>query len=156
MGIFGDTAGLRIDSSGGLVWAARNRPRARTKAAGLFALFVALGLCCGLAGCGGNFSGTDLLVDPGRYTVYKCEDLVARWKAVTAREKDLHGLMAKAEQTGGGVVVGSLAYRTELETVMGDERLLQRAAADKNCTLPYQGQGGQPQGAGYQSDQGIR
>jgi hypothetical protein len=123
---------------------------------------VAGGLACALAGCASN-EGSELLVDPGRYSVYKCDDLAARWKVVSAREKELRGLMDRANQSGGGAIVGSLAYRSDYDVVMGDERLLQRAAAEKNCGLPFQtqsgqtlnGQGGQPQGPQLQSDQWI-
>ncbi len=132
----------------GQVW-----PRWRTCVPRSFAVLgiAAIGFASGLAGCTSNYSG-ELLVDPGRYAVYKCDDLAARWKVVTAREKELHGLMEKANESSGGVVVGSLAYRTQYDTVIGDEKLLQRAAAEKNCALPFV-QGGQPQ---FQSDQSIR
>jgi hypothetical protein len=169
MGIFGDTArppvAARLDPAG--------RMRGRVRA---FVLFVVLDLACGLAGCAGNVTGSDFLVDPGHYAAYKCDDLIKRWKIVTTREKELRGLIARADQNNAGVVVGSLAYRTEFDVVTGDERLLQHAAADQNCTLPYQGQSGplqpgqpqagqpqagqlpngQPQGTGYESDHGIR
>ncbi|HEX3506453.1 MAG TPA: hypothetical protein VHU22_23965 [Xanthobacteraceae bacterium] len=158
------------------------RGRARVKVPRVFALLAVLDLACSLAGCAGNVTGNDFLVDPGHYAAYKCDDLIKRWKIVTAREKELRGLVARADQNNAGVVVGSLAYRTEFDVVMGDERLLQRAAADQNCALPYQGQSGgplqpgqpqagqpqagqpqagqvpsgQPQSTGYESDRGIR
>ncbi|HZC57955.1 MAG TPA: hypothetical protein VE396_18205 [Xanthobacteraceae bacterium] len=108
-----------------------------------------------LLGCTSNDSG-ELLIDPGRYSVYKCDELAARWKIVSTREKDLRGLMDRAGQSGGGAVVGSLAYRVDYDAVISDEKLLQRTAAEKNCGLPFQTQGGQPQNTQSQSDQGIR
>ncbi len=98
-----------------------------------------------LAGCGPNGPGS-FLVDPGRYSAYHCNELAARWKALIARENELRGLMDKASESGGGAVIGSLAYRSEYETVLTEEKLLQRAAADKNCGFTPD----------YQSDHTIR
>jgi hypothetical protein len=100
-----------------------------------------------LAGCGMSEGAGSFLIDPGRYAAYHCNELAARWSVLVAREKELHGLMDKAgEGGGGGAVIGSLAYRTDYDSVLGEERLLQRAAADKNC-------GFKPE---FQSDQTIR
>jgi hypothetical protein len=136
-----------------------------------FASSAVFGVACMLFGCTSNDSG-ELLIDPGRYAVYKCDDLAARWKIVSAREKELRGLMDRAAQTSGGAVVGSLAYRVDYDAAVSDERLLQRTAAEKNCGLPFQtpsiqaqplqAQSAQPPAAApspspqYQSDQGIR
>jgi hypothetical protein len=165
MGIFGDRAGPRlIDGS----WFGCERRRAWALPRGV-ALLAALAL----GGCAANDRGA-LLIDPGRYDLFKCDDLATRWKLVSGREKELRALMDRASQTGGGAVVGALTYRTEYETVLSDERLLQRTAAAKNCPLSFQVPGmapqpvpmqsGQPQTAPdgstqntlYQSDQGIR
>jgi hypothetical protein len=99
-----------------------------------------------LAGCGMSDGPGALLIDPGRYSAYHCNDLAARWKVLVAREKDLRALMDKADQTAGGAVIGSLAYRTDYDSVIGEERLLQRTAAEKNCNFTTQ----------FQSDQIIR
>jgi hypothetical protein len=51
-----------------------------------------------------------------------------------AREKELNGLMDKASEGGsGGAVIGSLAYRTDYNSVLSDEKLLQQTAAEKDC-----------------------
>jgi hypothetical protein len=99
-----------------------------------------------LAGCGMSGDPGAFLVDPGRYNSYHCNDLVTRWKVLVAREKELHGLMDKAGEGGGGAVIGSLAYRTDYESVLSEERLLQRTAAEKNCGFTPE----------FQSDQTIR
>lgn len=169
MGIFGDSAGSRL-IDGSWLGCRRGRVSALPRSAVVLAALA-------LAGCAANDRGA-LLIDPGRYDLYKCDDLANRWKLVSGREKELRALMDRASQTGGGVVVGSLAYRTDYETVLSDERLLQRTAAAKNCPLSFQVPGqvpgaapqpipmqsGQPQAAPggatqntlYQSDQGIR
>lgn len=99
-----------------------------------------------LAGCSMPDGAGSLLVDPGRYSAYHCNELAARWKVLIAREKDLRSLMEKADQGGGGGVIGSLAYRSDYDSVLSEEKLLQRTAADKNCDPTLQ----------FQSDQIIR
>lgn len=98
-----------------------------------------------LAGC--SKGAGSLLVDPGHYSAYHCNDLAAQWKVLAAREKELRDLMDRADQGGsGGAVIGSLAYRADYESVRSQERLLQREAAAKNCNSTTQ----------FQSDQAIR
>ena len=159
MGIFGDSAGLRLIVGS---WFGCERGSACALPCGIVVLAA-----LGLAGCAANDSAA-LLIDPGRYELFKCDDLAARWKLVSGREKELRALMDRASQTGGGAVVGALTYRTEYETVLSDERLLQRTAAAKNCPLSFQVPGqvpgaapqpvpmGSTQNPLYQSDQGIR
>jgi hypothetical protein len=109
-------------------------------------LCAAGGAGMALAGCGlGNGPGS-WMVDPGRYEVYHCNDLVTRWKQLTDREKELRALMDKASQSGAGAVIGTVAYRTDYESVLTEEKLVQREAAEKNCELTKT----------FQSDQLIR
>lgn len=115
-------------------------PRARLNRALFGAALVVL------AGCGTRDGPGSLLIDPGRYTFYHCNDLAARWKVLVARENELHGLMQRADESGGGAVIGSLAYRSDYDAVLAEEKLLQHAAAEKNCGLATQ----------FQSDQTIR
>lgn len=116
-------------------------PRLKDPSALLCALFGLLTL----AGCGGTKDAGALLIDPGRYSVYHCNDLAARWKVLAGREKDLRALINKADQTPSGAVIGSLAYRTDYDSVISEERLLQQTAAEKNCNFSTQ----------FQSDQII-
>jgi hypothetical protein len=90
-----------------------------------------------LAGCGLSDGGPGaVLVDPGHYAAYHCDGLADRWKILLAREKELRGLMDKAsEGGGGGAVIGSLAYRSDYESVLTEERLVQRAAVERNCAF---------------------
>lgn len=111
----------------------------------LSVLLCALLALLTLAGCGGTEGAGALLIDPGRYSVYHCNDLAARWKVLVAREKDLRALINKADQTPSGAVIGSLAYRTDYNSVISEEKLLQRTAAEKNCNFSTQ----------FQSDQII-
>jgi hypothetical protein len=120
-----------------------SNPSSRLHVAGLRLALVCFGLAA-LAGCT-NGAGS-LLVDPGRYSAYHCNDLAARAKVLAAREKDLRDLIERANQGGGGAVIGSLAYRTDYESVRSEEKLLQSEAVDKNCNFTPQ----------FQSDQIIR
>jgi hypothetical protein len=100
-----------------------------------------------LAGCALNEGPGQLAVDPGRYEFYHCADLATRLTVLQARENELRTLMAKAGESGGGVLVGTLAYRADYEAVLSEEKLLQRTAAEKKCAV------GPP---AFQSDQTVR
>ena len=103
-------------------------------------------LAVALAGCGlGNGPGS-FIVDPGKYDAYRCNDLIARWKLLGDREKELRNLMDKAGQTAGGAVIGAVAYRSDYEGVLTEQKIVQQRAAEKNCELT----------STYQSDTGIR
>jgi hypothetical protein len=108
--------------------------------------FLLSAVAMALAGCGlGNGPGS-FFVDPGRYEAYHCNDLVTRWKALATREKELRALIDKASQTGTGAVIGTVAYRSDYESVLTEEKLVQREAAAKKCELTTT----------FQSDQSIR
>ena len=100
-----------------------------------------------LTGCGLSTDGAGaLFVDPGRYTLYHCDDLAARRKMLVARENELRGLIERAGESTGGAVIGSFAYRSDYDAVLAEEKLLQRNAAEKNCSFA----------SPLQSDQTIR
>jgi hypothetical protein len=123
-----------------------DRPRARAPRAspargrwyGALSSFVlsslALLALVPLAGCGSDGAGA-VFIDPGRYTLYHCDDLATRRKALIARESELRGLMEKASESAAGSVIGSLAYRSEYDSVIAEQKLLQRNAAEKNCSF---------------------
>ena len=92
-----------------------------------------------LAGCGSDGAGA-IFIDPGRYTLYHCDELATRRKALIAREAELRGLMERASESAAGSVIGSLAYRSEYDSVIAEQKLLQRNAREKNCSfaLPLQ------------------
>jgi hypothetical protein len=121
--------GIRSDISSRAI----GRPtlwRAAYCGAALMLVAVALAACSLPEGVG------TVLVDPGRYSAYHCNDLAEQWKTLVAREKELRGLMDKADAGGNsntGAVIGSVAYRPEYEAVMSNEKLLQNAAKEKNC-----------------------
>jgi len=136
---------MRICGDSGGPGAADVRRRAPALSRGLFVVMLASLGGFALAGCGADGPGS-FLVDPGHYSAYHCNDLGTRWKALVARENELRGLIEKASEGGGGTVIGSLAYRSDYDSVLAEEKLVQRAAADKNCGFTPD----------YQSDHTIR
>jgi hypothetical protein len=62
------------------------------------------------------------------------------------REDELRGLIEKANESTAGAVIGSVAYRSDYEAVLTEEKMVQRTAADKKCSFM----------ADYQSDHIIR
>jgi hypothetical protein len=65
---------------------------------------------------------------------------------VASCEDELRGLIEKANETGAGAVVGSVAYRSDYEAVLTEEKMVRRTAREKNCSFM----------ADYQSDHIIR
>lgn len=108
--------------------------------------FVAVGAGA-LGGCAGSDGVGALMVDPARYAGYHCKDLIGEWNNLTAQKKQLQELINKADQGGAtGTVIGAVAYRSDYETVLERQKVLQRTAAEQNCAL-------QPV---YSSDRTIR
>ena len=60
------------------------------------------------------------LVAPDKFTLYNCPELAVRAKANSAREKELHGLMAKAGPGADGRLVSTIAYRPEYLELRGE------------------------------------
>jgi len=109
---------------------------------------LGFGILALAGGCGMSDGAGALFVDPGHYSFYRCEDLAARRKALVQRENELRGLMEKAGESTGGSVIGSFAYRSDYDTVLAEEKLIQRNATEKNCSFASPTQ--------FQSDQTIR
>jgi hypothetical protein len=108
-------------------WCSAPRPHwgGLLRAAAMSGIF----LSATLAGCAlgpGQFS-----VDPDHYEFYHCNDLVKDLKTLEARESELRSLMARASEGGGGAVIGELSYRVDYETVLTQEKMLKRVAAEK-------------------------
>jgi len=79
---------------------------------------------------------TTFLIDPAHYSVYHCDGLATRLKALQAREQELSNLMLRASEGGGGALIGNLTYRADYENALAEEKVLRRAAAEKKCDLP--------------------
>jgi hypothetical protein len=72
-------------------------------------------------------------VDPGRYEFHHCNDLVRHLKELREKETELRSLMTKASEGGGGGLVGELAYRPDYESVLTQQKMVMRVAAEKKC-----------------------
>jgi hypothetical protein len=97
-----------------------------------------------LAGCSGGVGS--LLTDPARDDAMHCNDLIRERASLISRERELRQLIDKASEGGGGTVIAAVAYRSDYETVLAQERILNRRAGELNCQLT----------PAYSSDQGIR
>ena len=105
-------------------------PTAKIRIACLLATFA-------LAGCAvSDDKLSSMMVSPGKFVLYSCDELAQRAKTNAEREQQLHMLMAKAQTGAGGDLVNTVAYRPELATLEGEDRELQQTAADKKCTTP--------------------
>ncbi len=82
-----------------------------------------------------DFSMTPL-VNPGKYQYHSCDQIAAAVKGQVARRDELQGLINRAEQSTGGVVVGALAYRTDFANTNQEIQILAATAREKNCTMP--------------------
>ena len=93
---------------------------------------AAAALC---AACSADVGGYSV-VTQDKYAIMACPEIIANRNALAGREKDLSGLVEKAESAPGGIIAGTLAYRSELGETRMKLRLAQEVAAQKNCDAP--------------------
>ena len=85
-----------------------------------------------LAGCAADSSFVErALVMPSGFDPLTCPEVVAKYKAADAREKELAGLMEKS----GSPIANALAYNTEYATARANKRFAAQAAEKKSCDL---------------------
>lgn len=90
-----------------------------------------------LAGCASGLqTAGDVFVQPGKYQFLECKQILPRLASNAAREKELTGLMDRANQSAAGPVINAMVYGADLEQVRADGRQLQLAAREKNCDMP--------------------
>lgn len=88
------------------------------------------------AGCAINGDdGGSLLVQPGKYQYLRCQDIAKRSAELSAREKELAGLMERAKEGVGGQFVSAVVYSADFEQARADMRQLRLTAQEKNCDL---------------------
>ena len=111
-----------------------------------------------LAGCATSSSGTSddrmgsLMVAPGKYVLFTCDEIVRQAAATATRARELEGLMARAGTDLGGQLVATTTYRPEYAQKRGELNELRNAAISKNCkNVP----GGDGRGA-RASDNAVR
>jgi hypothetical protein len=99
----------------------------------LFAAALALSLLAGCAGSGDRAGS--LMVAPGKYEFYKCDQLAIAMQGSQARAKELEGLMVKAQTGPAGGLVSAAAYQPDYMVVLGQMNEIRREARAKNCDL---------------------
>ncbi len=89
-----------------------------------------------LAGCSTGLDSVhtgSFFVQPGKYQFLKCPDLAQRSVAGSNREKELVGLMERANQEAAGPVVNAMVYSADLHQVRADLEELQATMREKGC-----------------------
>lgn len=117
-----------------------NRDHARRQEAGglsavlrmavLGAVAMSLGAC---ASPGEGGFGSSVFLDPAKYELYNCQQLLTARKDVNNRVLELEGLMAKAETGAGGALVSGLAYQTDYRAQRAQRDDLDARIARDNC-----------------------
>jgi hypothetical protein len=97
---------------------------------------AALALCLSLTACASGNHSVMIFADPSKYEFYNCQQLASARVAAVAREAELKGLIARAEQGAGGVFVGTIAYRPEYASAGENIRAIDLVARNKNCPPP--------------------
>lgn len=97
----------------------------------LGALAIGLGAC---AGGGGSTFGSSVFVDPSKYDLYSCQQLLQARKDTNSRVVELEGLMAKAETGAGGPLISGLAYQTDYRAQRAQRDDLDARISRENCS----------------------
>jgi hypothetical protein len=97
-----------------------------------------------LSACAGNDDMTArMLVAPGKYALFNCQQLAQQADVNMKRQHELEGLMAQAGTGSGGQMVSAVAYRPEYLQLRGEKEDLRQTAADKKCkAVPGEDLGG--------------
>lgn len=91
----------------------------------------------GAAGCSTSSSvDVMLFADPGKYEYHTCAQILAAGNATAAREAKLRDLIQKAEQSAGGTLVSTVAYRGEHRTVVEELGVIDTVSRQKKCLTP--------------------
>ncbi|MFN3656992.1 MAG: hypothetical protein ACK4UO_07030 [Pseudolabrys sp.] len=90
-------------------------------------------LSAALGACTTTNTAERSFVDPGKYMLYSCKDLQTAIAGERKREAELRMLIAKAEGSPGGAVVGTMVYRTEYLQTRGNILVAQDTLRDKRC-----------------------
>jgi hypothetical protein len=91
----------------------------------------------GAAGCSTSSNvAVMMFADPGKYEYHTCDQILKAGHATAAREAKLRELIQKAEQSPGGAVVSTVAYRGEHRTVVEELAVIDSVSRRKNCLTP--------------------
>lgn len=93
-------------------------------------------LASALAGCSSTAEQTSsAFVDPARYALYDCNQLITEYNTVVTRENELRELMDKARQGFAGPLMAEVGYSTDYLTVHGRRQSIEEVARDNKCNL---------------------
>lgn len=94
-------------------------------------------IAAGLGGCSNIEVLSSVVVAPGKFEFYNCEQLAVRGRGTAARERELKVLMDKASEGAGGAIVNAVAYQGEYLIAKGELDQLEAAAIEKKCDTPW-------------------
>lgn len=90
-------------------------------------------LAATLGGCAtGNVVGS-AFVDPSKYDLYDCKQLITARDGVNTRANELEALIAKAETGVGGALVSGLAYQSDYAAARAQRDLIDQKLASNDC-----------------------
>ena len=73
--------------------------------------------------------------EPGKYDFLDCPSIANRFKAASARERQLNELMTRASEDAGGAIVNAMVYQDDLNSARATQRSLRKAAEANNAHL---------------------
>ena len=117
-----------------LAFLSHRQPCSRSLVSSSVALLALSALGAALSGCasvGDNMSSA--FADPAKYDLYECKQLQPERERLAARAAELQGLMAKAETGVAGSVVAEVAYRNDLISTRGQQKLADEAWQRNKC-----------------------
>ncbi|MGE3147512.1 MAG: hypothetical protein AB7K04_00430 [Pseudorhodoplanes sp.] len=100
------------------------------------AAFLLAGTLCACAS-GNDETLSALMVSPGKYEIYKCDQLAKEGKDRVSRAQELRKLMGKSSAGPGGALANTLAYRSEYLTAVGELREMEKTALGKKCEVNW-------------------
>lgn len=86
-----------------------------------------------LTGCAAGSDGGGLFVDPAKYALYDCAQLLPQRKTEAARVAELQALMMKAESGPAGGIMSELAYRSDLVSAQASLKAAEAAWERNRC-----------------------
>jgi hypothetical protein len=107
-------------------------PRPQTR----FAALVLLAAALPLAGCGMRDDPLAATITaPGQYDLFDCPSIKVAAVGIATRQRELEGLMARADRGPAGGLVSATTYKPEYITLRGKMSQLRRVAAENHCNF---------------------
>ena len=94
---------------------------------------AAVCVCSITGGCAFAPDALSPYAEPGRDDFLDCPSIANRFKAASAREKQLNELMTRAGEGARGAIVNAMVYQDDLNSARATQRSLRKAAEAKQC-----------------------